>query len=80
MSPAIFTDPELGRVGVSEREARKAGREIKVARYEMKKNGRARELGEAEGFIKVVVESRTDHSPGTAVLAAESAELVHNLK
>jgi pyruvate/2-oxoglutarate dehydrogenase complex dihydrolipoamide dehydrogenase (E3) component len=74
---AIFTDPQLGRVGITESEARTSGKEIKVSRYDMKSNGRAREFGETEGFIKVVVDAETDRILGAAVLATEGAELVH---
>ncbi len=74
---AFFTDPELGRVGLTEREARRAGRRIKVGRYEMKKNGRAAELGDTDGFIKVVVDTDSDHILGAAALAAGGAELIH---
>lgn len=74
---AVFTDPELGRVGMTEREARKAGLNVKVARFDMKKNGKAREVGETDGFIKVVVDAGTERLLGAAVLAAEGAELVH---
>jgi len=75
---AVFTDPELGRVGLTEREARAAGRPVKVARFEMKKNGKAREIGEPEGFIKVVADAETGQLLGAAVLAAEGAEIVHS--
>jgi pyruvate/2-oxoglutarate dehydrogenase complex dihydrolipoamide dehydrogenase (E3) component len=74
---AIFTDPQLGRVGMTESEARNSGKEIKVSRYDMKSNGRAREFGETEGFIKVVVDAKTNRILGAAVLASEGAELVH---
>jgi pyruvate/2-oxoglutarate dehydrogenase complex dihydrolipoamide dehydrogenase (E3) component len=74
---AIFTDPQLGRVGLTESEAREKGRRIKVARFEMKKNGKARESGETEGFIKVIVDAGNDQLLGAAVLAMEGAELVH---
>lgn len=74
---AIFTDPQLGRVGMTESEAREKERRVKVARYEMKKNGRARESGETEGFIKVIVDAGTNKLIGAAVLATEGAELVH---
>ncbi|MDQ3460869.1 MAG: mercuric reductase [Deinococcota bacterium] len=74
---AVFTDPELGRVGMTEGEAREAGKRVKVARYEMKKNGKAREIGESEGFIKVIAEEGGNNILGAAVLAAEGAELVH---
>lgn len=75
---AMFTDPELGRVGMTEREARAAGKEIKVSRYEMKKNGKAREIGEPHGFIKVIVDAATDKILGAAIFAHEGAELVHS--
>jgi len=74
---AIFTDPELGRVGMTESEARKSREEIKVARYEMKGNGKARESGETEGFIKLIINAKTNRILGAAVLASEGAELVH---
>lgn len=74
---AIFIDPELGRVGMTEREARAAGKEIKVSRFDMNKNGKAREIGETRSFIKVIADARTDKILGAAVLANEGAELVH---
>ena len=74
---AIFTDPELGRVGITESEVQNSREEIKVARYEMKGNGKARELGETEGFIKVIIDAKTNRILGAAVLASEGAELVH---
>src|SRR5439155_1575541 len=74
---AVFTDPELGRVGLTESEARQAGRAVKVARFDMEENGKAREIGETKGFIKVIVDQQTNRILGAAVLAAEGAELVH---
>ncbi len=74
---AMFIDPQLGRVGLSEREARESWKAVEVATYEMKKNGRAREMGEANGFIKVVADAETKRILGATVLAAEGAELVH---
>lgn len=73
---AMFTDPELGRVGMSEREAEKSGKKIKISRYEMKKNGKAREMGEPDGFIKVIIDADTEKILGAAVLAHIGAELV----
>jgi pyruvate/2-oxoglutarate dehydrogenase complex dihydrolipoamide dehydrogenase (E3) component len=74
---AIYTDPQLGRVGMTVAEARKAGRKVKVGRFELRRNGKARMIGETEGFIQVVADSRSDRILGAAVLAAEGAELVH---
>ena len=74
---AIFTDPELGRAGMTEREAREAGYDIEVMRFEMTKDGKASEIGETKGFIKVVADSTNGQILGAAVLAAEGGELVH---
>jgi pyruvate/2-oxoglutarate dehydrogenase complex dihydrolipoamide dehydrogenase (E3) component len=73
----VFVDPELGRVGVTEKEARAAGAKIKIATFDMSKNGKANEIGEPRGFIKVVADADTDLILGAAVLASEGAELVH---
>jgi pyruvate/2-oxoglutarate dehydrogenase complex dihydrolipoamide dehydrogenase (E3) component len=74
---AIYTDPQLGRVGMTAAEARKAGRKVKVGRFELRNNGKAKEIGETEGFIQVVADARSDRILGAAVLAHEGAELVH---
>ncbi len=74
---AIFTDPELGRVGMTEEEARRAhGDEIKVASFDMKQSGKATEQGETQGFIKLIANIRDKRLLGAAILAAEGAELV----
>lgn len=74
---AMFTDPQLGRVGLSESQARERGHKVKIATYDMSDSGKAFETGHTRGFIKVVVDDKTDKLLGAAVLAAEGAELVH---
>ncbi len=74
---AMFTDPELGRVGLTEREARAQNRNIQVCRFEMKSNGKAKEIGETDGFIKVILDRDSGKILGAAVLAFDGAELVH---
>ena len=74
---AIYTDPQLGRVGLTETEAGKTGRRVRTGRFEMRDNGKAREISETEGFIKVVSDAKSGRILGAAVLAAEAAELVH---
>lgn len=74
---AIFTDPELGRVGMTEAQARAAGRHVKVAHFDMTHNGKAAELGETGGFIKLVADADNDRLLGAAVFSVEGAELVH---
>jgi pyruvate/2-oxoglutarate dehydrogenase complex dihydrolipoamide dehydrogenase (E3) component len=74
---AIFTDPQLGRVGLTEGEAKKLRRPLRLGHYAMKNNGKAKEIGETGGFIKVIADARSRRILGAAVLAAEGAELVH---
>ena len=74
---AIFTDPELGRAGMTEREAREAGYDVDVKSFEMKNDGKAQELGETAGFIRGIVNRADDRMLGAAVLAHSGGELVH---
>lgn len=74
---AVFTDPELGRVGLTEREAREQGLKFRASTFPMSRNGKAHEIGEPDGFIKVLLQDGTGKILGAAVLAAEGAELVH---
>ncbi len=73
---AMFTSPELGRVGMSETEALRSGRPIKVGRREMTASGKARELGKTEGFIKVVVDAEHDTILGATALCEQGSEIV----
>ena len=74
---SIYTDPELGRVGMTETEARKAGRDIKIGRYDMADSGKGDEVGETTGFIKVIIDAHTDRILGASVLNGDGAELIH---
>lgn len=74
---AVFTDPELGRIGMTEAEARKSGKKIKTARFAMERNGKASELGETEGFLQVIADAETDQLLGATLLCTEASELVH---
>ena len=72
----MFTDPQLGRVGVSEREAQGAGRNIRVAKLPMSRVARAIETDETRGFMKAVVDADTGAILGAAVLGVEGGEVV----
>jgi pyruvate/2-oxoglutarate dehydrogenase complex dihydrolipoamide dehydrogenase (E3) component len=74
---AIFTDPEVGRVGMDETEAKKSVKNIEVSRFEIRRNSKALELGEPNGFIKVVIDRETKQLLGATLLCTEAAELVH---
>jgi pyruvate/2-oxoglutarate dehydrogenase complex dihydrolipoamide dehydrogenase (E3) component len=72
----MFTDPQLGRVGMSEREAQGAGRNIRVAKLPMSRVARAIETDETRGFMKAVVDADTGAILGAAVLGVEGGEVV----
>lgn len=76
---ALFTDPELGRVGMTEAQARAAGYRLKVGRIPMSRVARARERGETAGLMKVVIDADTDRIIGAAILGTEGGELVQVL-
>ena len=75
----LFTDPPLGRVGMSEAEVRATGRAALVATLPMARIGRARERGETDGFIKVLVDAQTKVILGAALLGIEADEVVQLL-
>ena len=76
---ALFVDPPLGRVGMSEAEVRKSGRKALIGRMEMARVGRARERGETQGFMKVLVDADSKRFLGAALLGIEGDEVVHTI-
>ena len=76
----MFTDPELGRVGLSEKQALEKGIRIKVAKLPMTHVARGIETGETRGLIKAVVDADTKKIIGASVLAPEGGELMSVLQ
>lgn len=76
---ALFTDPPLGRLGLTETEARREGYDILVARMPMSDVARAREKGETQGFMKMVVDAKTQRILGAAILGVDGDEAVQTL-
>jgi pyruvate/2-oxoglutarate dehydrogenase complex dihydrolipoamide dehydrogenase (E3) component len=76
---ALFTDPPLGRVGMTESAARGTGRRILMGRMPMTKVARAREKGETLGFMKVLVDADSKEILGAAILGTGGDEAVHSL-
>ena len=72
----VFIDPQLGRVGISETEARSLGRMVLVAKMPMSHVARALELDESRGFMKAIVDAKTDELLGATVLGVEGGELM----
>ena len=77
---SVFTDPQLGRVGMTEKEARGAGRKLKMGKIPMAWVARAIERDETAGLMKLIVDAETDQILGAAILATEGGELVHILE
>jgi pyruvate/2-oxoglutarate dehydrogenase complex dihydrolipoamide dehydrogenase (E3) component len=74
---ALFTDPPLARAGMTENEARASGRPVLVGRRAMARVGRARERGETQGFMQVLVDPESHKILGAALLGIEADEAVH---
>ena len=76
----VFIDPQLGRIGLGEDEARAQGRAVRVARMPMSSVARALEVGESRGFMKAIVDGETDQILGCAVLGLEGGEIMAMLQ
>jgi pyruvate/2-oxoglutarate dehydrogenase complex dihydrolipoamide dehydrogenase (E3) component len=77
---AVFTDPQLGRVGLTEKEARAQGRRLKIGKIPMAWVARAVERDETAGLMKLVVDAETDRILGAAILSSEGGEVVQILQ
>jgi pyruvate/2-oxoglutarate dehydrogenase complex dihydrolipoamide dehydrogenase (E3) component len=73
-------DPQLGRVGLSEQQARKKGLNIRVASQPMKYVARALEIDETRGFMKAIVDADTDQILGCAILGVQGGEIMGMLQ
>ena len=76
---ALFIDPALGRIGMTETEARASGRRLLRAKMPMQRVGRAREAGETLGFMKVLVDADSQRLLGAAILGLNGDEVIHSL-
>jgi len=72
----VFIDPQLGRVGMSESEARASGRRVRVAKMPMAWVARALEMDESRGLMKAIVDADTEQILGAAILGIEGGELM----
>ncbi len=76
---ALYIDPPLGRVGMTETEARAAGRKLLVGVRPMSRVGRAIEKDEAKGFMKAVVDAESERILGAAILGTGGDEAIHGI-
>ena len=75
----LFIDPPLGRVGMTEKEVKQAGRKALIGKMKMTGVGRARERGEVQGFMKILVDAETKKILGAAILGIGGDEIVHSI-
>lgn len=76
---ALYVDPPLGRVGLSETQAARTGRKLLVSKRPMTRVGRAIEKGETKGFMKVVADAATKEILGAAILGVGGDEAIHGI-
>ena len=76
----LFIDPQLGRVGLSETEARLQNRAIRVAKMPMNYVARALEVDESRGFMKAIVDAKTGQILGASVLGIEGGEIMSQIQ
>ncbi len=76
---AVFTDPQLGRVGITEKEARSSGKKFKMGIFPAAYVSRAIERSETAGLLKIIVDAETDKVLGASILCSEGGEIVQIL-
>ena len=76
---ALYTDPPLGRAGMTEAQVRKSGRKALLATRPMTRVGRAVEKGETQGFMKILVDADTKEILGASLLGIECDEVIHSI-
>jgi len=75
----LFIDPPLGRVGMTEAQVRESGREALVGKMMMARVGRARERSETQGFMKILIDAKSERILGAAILGIGGDEIIHSL-
>jgi len=76
----VFTDPQLGRIGLSENAAKKKKKTVKIASMPMSNVARAHEMGRTNGLLKVLIDPDTDQILGAAMLGMEGGEMMAMLQ
>ena len=74
---ATFTSPEIASVGLTERDARAQGHEVKIGRFPFRAHGRNIADGETAGFVKIIADAGSDQLLGAHIFGARASELIH---
>ena len=76
MPAAIFTDPEIATVGLSEAEAKEQGKKVKIGKFPFAASGRAMAVSETDGFVKVIIDEADHQLLGVAIVGPEASDLI----
>jgi pyruvate/2-oxoglutarate dehydrogenase complex dihydrolipoamide dehydrogenase (E3) component len=76
----VYIDPQLGRIGITEAQARQQNKNVRVAKMNMSSVARALEVDESHGFMKAIVDADTNQILGAAVLGIEGGEIMSMLQ
>lgn len=76
MPAAIFTEPEIATVGLTEREAKDQGRAVKIGKFPFAASGRAMAVSSTDGFIKTIVDANTKEVLGVGIVGPEASDLI----
>ncbi len=74
-----YCQPQVGSVGMTEKKAREAGYDVKVGRFPFKASGKARAIGETDGFVKLVVDGKYGEILGAHIVGSEATEMIAEL-
>lgn len=72
----IYTDPEIATVGLTERQAKESGKEVKVGKFPLQANGRAIAQAATDGMVKIIADAQTDRILGAAIIASGASEMI----
>lgn len=75
----IYTHPEVASVGLTEAAAKETGRKVKVSRFPLMGNARAKAMLEAEGFVKMIADADTDRVLGAHIIAPGAGDIIHEV-
>lgn len=76
IASVVYTWPELAWVGLTERQLREQGRELRIGRFPFSANGRAKAMEEQEGFVKVIADAETDRLLGLHILGPRASDMI----
>jgi dihydrolipoamide dehydrogenase len=72
----VYTHPELAQVGLTEADARREGREIRIGKFPFSANGRAKSIDETDGMVKIIGDANTDRLLGVQILGAHASDMI----